>query len=299
MSEQEQAFIRTLIRPLRVTPGRRITLPGDFDPGDTGGFRHPEEAAAHLDAGIHLLADLQDRLAAQSTYALLVVLQGIDASGKDGTIKHVMTGVNPAGVRVTGFKVPSEEELRHDWLWRYQRALPERGTLGIFNRSHYEEVLVVRVHPELLQRQRLSPEDVRGDIWKRRFEAINHWEHHPVGSGFRVLKVFLNLSRAEQRRRFLQRIDDPRKNWKFSAADIRERHFWDAYQHAYSAMLSNTSTERAPWHVVPADHKWFTRLCVAALVVDELTRIDPRYPEISDAERHALVAARAELEAET
>jgi PPK2 family polyphosphate:nucleotide phosphotransferase len=209
-----------------------------------------------------------------------------------------MTGVNPSGVRVCSFKVPSEEELRHDYLWRYQRALPERGTIGIFNRSQYEEVLVVRVHPELLERQRLPTETVGKDMWKRRFEEINQWEHHLVHNGIRVLKLFLNLSREEQRRRFLERIDNPRKNWKFSVSDINERHHWDAYQRAFSEVLSNTSTSWAPWYVVPADHKWFTRLCAAALLVDELSRIDPTYPELPESERQALGAARAELEAE-
>ena len=241
---------------------------------------------------------------------LLIVLQGIDAAGKDGTIRHVMSGVNPQGVSVHSFKVPSVEELSHDFLWRYACALPGRGQIGIFNRSHYEEVLVVRVHPELLERQRLpdgaSPSaraarddpDPGRDVWHRRFRDINAWERHLSDNGFRIVKLFLNLSKEEQRRRFLKRIDLAEKNWKFSPADARERAFWDDYQHAFSQMLSHTSTRWAPWHVIPADHKWFARIAVSAVIVQALVELDPQYPTVSDEDRRALQQAKADLEAE-
>ncbi|TMF25322.1 MAG: polyphosphate kinase 2 family protein, partial [Chloroflexi bacterium] len=227
--------------------------------------------------------------------AVLVVLQGLDASGKDSTIKHVMSGVNPQWVDVHAFKVPSTEELSHDFLWRYARKLPRRGTIGIFNRSHYEEVLVVRVHPDLLDPQHL-PSDARGaGFWKGRFEAINEWEHYLVDNGIHITKLFLNVSKEEQRKRFLARIDEPQKHWKFNADDIRERTHWAAYQKAYADMLSNTSTEWAPWYVIPADHKWFERIAAAAVVVDALAKIDPRYPTTTPQQRKELEQARREL----
>ncbi len=245
-----------------------------------------------------MLAEYQQRLSAQDTYGLLVVLQGIDASGKDSTIRHVMSGVNPQGVTVHSFKVPSDEELSHDFLWRYSRNLPARGQIGIFNRSHYEEVLVVRVHPELLEKERLGP-TVRGEhIWRRRYREINDWERYLTDNGFTIVKLFLNLSRDEQRRRFLKRIDRPDKNWKFSASDIAERAHWDDYQRAFSEMLSHTSTDAAPWHVIPADHKWFARIAVSAVLVQKLIELDPQYPTIDDEARRRLQEARAELEAE-
>jgi PPK2 family polyphosphate:nucleotide phosphotransferase len=297
-AEHRHAALRTLVRRLRIQPGAAVSVSRDFDPAETGGFHGAGDAAAELRLGTELLAEYQERLAAQRTDALLVVLQGLDASGKDSTIKHVMSGVNPAGVRVHSFKVPSEQELAHDFLWRHVRALPERGAIGIFNRSHYEEVLSVRVHPEHLLRQRLPPEAVGEGLWKRRFEEINDWERHLVHSGVHVVKLMLNVSREEQRRRFLRRIEDPHREWKFSSADVAERRHWDEYQRAYSAMLSHTSTSWAPWHVLPADHKWFLRLAAAAAIVDELLRIDPGYPEPGPEERAALQAARAELDAE-
>jgi PPK2 family polyphosphate:nucleotide phosphotransferase len=226
------------------------------------------------------------------------VLQALDAAGKDGTIRHVMSGVNPQGVVVHGFKVPSAEELDHDFLWRYARRLPARGEIGIFNRSHYEEVLVVRVHPEFLERQHL-PKAARGkDVWKRRYREINDWERYLSDNGFRIVKLFLNVSKEEQRKRFLARIDEPAKNWKFSASDARERRFWDDYQDAISGMLSHTSTECAPWHVIPADRKWFMRVAVAATIVKTLMDIDPHYPTLDDTARNELLTAKAELEAE-
>jgi PPK2 family polyphosphate:nucleotide phosphotransferase len=291
------ATLRHLAHSLRVTPGARVKFPDQFDPAHTASFVHEKDAGAALAASVDLLASYQARLAAQSTYGLLLVLQALDAAGKDGAVKHVMSGVNPQGVWVRSFKVPSAEELTHDFLWRYTRDLPPRGDIGIFNRSHYEEVLVVRVHPENLDRQHI-PEAARKGVWERRFEQINDWEHELVDNGTRIVKVFLNLSKAEQRDRLLARIDDPEKNWKFSAADLVERARWDDYQHAYSEALSHTSTEWAPWCVVPADHKWFARLAVASVVVDALAAIDPQFPKLGPAERTDLAKARKQLQAE-
>jgi PPK2 family polyphosphate:nucleotide phosphotransferase len=288
-------FAYDLVEPLLVAPGRAVRLSRDFDPGHTDGLTSKADANARLTEGVALLADYQERLSAQDTFGVLVVLQGLDAAGKDSTIKHVMSGVNPAGVEVHGFKQPSEEELNHDFLWRYQRALPERGRIGIFNRSHYEEVLVVRVHPELLRAQRVPKPARTGGVWKRRYREINAWEHYLVDNGIRVVKVFLNLSRHEQARRFLKRIDEPEKNWKFSISDIREREHWDEYQKAFETMLTHTSTERAPWYVVPADHKWFARLATAAILVKTLAEINPRYPRVASETLQAMAEARAGL----
>jgi PPK2 family polyphosphate:nucleotide phosphotransferase len=245
-----------------------------------------------------VLAEYQTRLAAENSYGVLVCLQALDAGGKDGTIRHVMSGVNPQGVHVNSFKVPSSEELDHDFLWRYARRLPGRGEIGIFNRSHYEEVLVVRVHPENLDRQRLPAETRKGDIWRRRYTQINDWERYLTENGIKVVKLFLNLSKEEQRRRFLARIDVPEKNWKFSASDVNERRHWDEYQQAFSQMLSATSTSWAPWYVIPADRKWFARLCVAAILANTLIELNPQYPTLSDEARRELMAAKAALEAE-
>lgn len=281
---------------LRVTPGSAVDLDRDRDPRFTAGLAKREGAGA-LERNVSRLAECQDRLAAEGRNGLLVVLQGIDAAGKDGTIRHVMSGVNPQGVTVTSFKVPSTRELTHDFLWRYACALPGRGQIGIFNRSHYEEVLVVRVHPELVERQRL-PDRPSPQLWRQRYRAINEWERHLCENGFRLVKLFLHLSRDEQRARFLKRIDRPEKNWKFSAADARERAYWDDYQRAFSEMLSHTSTEWAPWHVIPADRKWFTRIAAGEVIVRALRDLHPRYPTVSDADRRALLQARAELLAE-
>jgi PPK2 family polyphosphate:nucleotide phosphotransferase len=220
----------------------------------------------------------------------------MDAAGKDGTIRHVMSGVNPQGVEVHSFKSPSAEELDHDYLWRYARRLPARGHIGIFNRSHYEEMLVVRVHPEILERQQLPPGSRKGDIWQRRFRQVNDWEHYLFDQGYRIVKIFLNLSREEQRLRFLSRIDEPEKNWKFSAADVQERGFWDDYQKAFGEVLSNTSTDWAPWYVIPADDKPFARVAAAGVIADALIRIDPKFPTVSQEAREALLAAKADLE---
>jgi PPK2 family polyphosphate:nucleotide phosphotransferase len=249
-----------------------------------------------LQTGIDLLAEYQARLAAEQTHGVLVCLQSLDAGGKDGIIRHVMTGVSPQSVVVHPFKAPSAEELDHDYLWRYARALPSRGEIGIFNRSHYEEVLVVRVHPEALARQRLPATD--HGIWHRRFREINDWERYLVDNGIVIVKLFLNLSKEEQRIRFLKRVDVPERNWKFSAADARERARWNDYQRAFSQMLSATSTEHAPWYVVPADHKWFARICAAAVLAHTLIGIDPQYPTVSAKVRRELADVGRELRAE-
>jgi PPK2 family polyphosphate:nucleotide phosphotransferase len=289
-------FMADLIAPLTVPPGSTVKLSRDHDPGYTGQVTK-DQAAGLLADGTQLLADYQDRLAAQDTYGVLVVLQGIDAAGKDGTIKHVMSGVNPQAVQVTSFKQPSAEELNHDYLWRCQRKLPARGWIGIFNRSHYEEVLVVRVHKDLLAAERL-PDPGEQDIWERRYREINDWERYLTDNGIRLVKIMLNLSKQEQAKRFLKRIDHPEKNWKFSPSDISERQHWDAYQRAFEAMLSHTSTDWAPWHVVPADHKWFSRLATAAVLVRTLHAIDPHYPAADPAVRGEMLQARDELRAE-
>ncbi|MDQ6614345.1 MAG: polyphosphate kinase 2 family protein [Actinomycetota bacterium] len=287
-----------LVESLRVKPGSKVHLEKDFDPSDHAGLHKKKDGVEVLRRGVALLADYQTRLAAQDSYGVLVCLQALDAAGKDGTIRHVMTGVNPQGVSVHSFKVPSAEELDHDFLWRYARHLPARGQIAIFNRSHYEEVLVVRVHPDNLARQKL-PEKAKGpDVWQRRYREINDWERYLTDNGFKVVKIFLNLSREEQRVRFLKRIDLPEKNWKFSANDAKERAYWDEYQAAFSEMLSNTSTEWAPWYVVPADHKWFARICAAAVIVDTLIGIDPHFPVVSDEARRALLAEKTALETE-
>ena len=290
--------IRELIPPYRVAPGTEVVLSRDYDPGDTGDLFNKKDSAELLDEGVEMLSNYQERLAAQDTYGLLVVLQALDAGGKDSTIRHVMSGVNPQGVVVQAFKAPSEEELDHDYLWRHTQKLPQRGQIGIFNRSHYEEVLVVRVHPELLEREKLPPAARAGDIWERRYRQINDWERVIVENGFPIVKLFLNVSKEEQRRRFLKRIDHPQKNWKFSVNDVKERAHWDEYQTAFSEMLSATSTEHAPWFVIPADHKWFMRVAVAAVIVDALAKIDPQFPTLGDELQAALLAAKAELEAE-
>jgi PPK2 family polyphosphate:nucleotide phosphotransferase len=285
-------FMTGLIEPLMVPPGSTVRLSRDHDPGYTG--QVPRQQAFDLLAdGIDLLAEYQDRLAAQDTYGVLLVLQGLDASGKDSTIKHVMSGVNPQGVGVRAFKQPSAEELDHDFLWRYQRALPGRGRIGIFNRSHYEEVLVVRVHPELLAAERMP--GAGGEIWKRRYREINDWERYLADNGIHIVKVMLNVSRPKQARRFLKRIDHPDKNWKFSPSDVRERRHWDEYRQAFDIMLSQTSTKWAPWYVVPADHKWFSRLATAAILVRALHAIDPKYPAADPGAREQMMQARAEL----
>jgi PPK2 family polyphosphate:nucleotide phosphotransferase len=291
-------FIADLIEPLRVAPGSTVRLSRDHDPGYTGKVARAQ-AGALLADGAELLAEYQDRLAAQDRFGVLLVLQGLDASGKDGTIKHVMSGVNPQAVTVHAFKQPSAEELNHDFLWRCQRALPGRGEIGIFNRSHYEEVLAVRVHPDLLAAEHLPAPTRKHDVWARRYREINDWERYLAGNGIHVVKIMLNMSRQEQARRFLKRIDHPEKNWKFSPSDVRERGYWDDYQQAFDTMLTKTSTPWAPWYVVPADHKWFSRLATAAVLVTALRAINPEYPAADPAERKEMTEVRAELAADS
>jgi PPK2 family polyphosphate:nucleotide phosphotransferase len=298
MADKRAERITELIKPLRVKPGSKVNLARDFDPGYKADYVKKRDALEIMRRGVDMLCDYQARLAAQDSYGVLVCLQALDAAGKDGTIRHVMSGVNPQGVHVTSFKMPSAEELDHDYLWRYARHLPARGDIGIFNRSHYEEVLVVRVHPENLDRQKL-PEDAKGKgVWQRRYREINDWERYLSENGFLVVKMFLNLSKEEQRTRFFKRLDLPENNWKFSAADVRERQRWDDYQEAFSEMLSATSTRWAPWYVIPADHKWFARLCAAAVLVHTLIGIDPQYPEVSAEQREQLLGVKKELEAQ-
>ncbi len=298
LTDERRARLEDFIAPFRVKPGSKVTLAKDFDPRFKAGVRKKKEGVALLEEGVRLLTEYQARLAAQNSWSVLVVLQALDAAGKDGLIRHVMSGVNPQGVGVHSFKVPSAEELGHDFLWRYSRCLPSRGEIGIFNRSHYEEVVVVRVHPENLDRQHLPRSARHGDVWKRRFREINDWERHLTDNGTRVVKIFLNLSREEQRARFLRRIDLRDHNWKFSTADIAEREHWDAYQDAFSAVLSHTSTKWAPWHVIPADRKWFARIGGAAVIVDALMQIDPEFPEVSEEAREALLEVKLRLEAQ-
>ena len=298
MADLRAKQIADFIEPLRVTPGSKVVLAKDFDPAFKAGIANKKDGEELLKHGVELLAEFQDKLAAQDTYGVLLVLQALDAAGKDGTIRHVMSGVNPQGVSVHGFKVPSVEELDHDYLWRYAQRLPARGDIGIFNRSYYEEVLVVRVHPAILDNQHLPKASRKGDIWKRRYREINDWERYVTDQGFRLVKLFLNLSKEEQRLRFLRRVDLAEKNWKFSAADAHERGYWDAYQKAFSEMLSATSTEWAPWYVIPADRKWFARISAAAVLVDTLMRIDPRYPTVGEDQQRELEATRQELLAE-
>jgi PPK2 family polyphosphate:nucleotide phosphotransferase len=298
MAQSMGKHLSGLIEHLLVRPGSKVDLARDFDPAFKAGWLKKEDAQEQLQLSVRMLAEYQDRLAAQDTYGLLVVLQGIDAAGKDGTIRHVMSGVNPQGVSVHSFKFPSEEELSHDFLWRYACRLPARGQIGIFNRSHYEEVLVVRVHPRLLEHQHLPASSLDEGIWRRRCQQINDWERYLVENGMKVVKLFLNISAEEQRIRFLGRIDLAEKNWKLSAGDVAERESWAAYQQAFSEMLSSTSTQSAPWYVIPANHKWFAHIAVGAVLVHALMEIDPHYPIPDEAERKALAQARSQLEAE-
>jgi PPK2 family polyphosphate:nucleotide phosphotransferase len=278
---------------LLAEPGSRVRL-ADIDTGSTSGFKTKDDAKATLSADIERLSALQDVFYADGRHALLIVFQGMDAAGKDGAIKHVMSGVNPQGVDVFSFKTPSTEELAHDYLWRSARVLPERGRIGIFNRSYYEELAVVRVHPALLDAEHL-PRTSGSHVWKERFEDITAFERHLARSGTLILKFFLHISSKEQRKRLLERIDRPEKNWKISVADVRERAFWDAYQHAYSELLTHTSTEFAPWYVIPSDRKWFTRAAVANIIVARLKALDLSYPRVSDERRAQLLAERAKL----
>jgi PPK2 family polyphosphate:nucleotide phosphotransferase len=288
--------IEKLVDPYRITKGKGFRLK-DFDPGDTGGFGSDQKPMARelLEKGIQWLAEEQGKLYAQDRYSLLLLFQAMDAAGKDGTIRHVLSGVNPQGCQVYSFKQPSMEELDHDFLWRCQKCLPERGRIGIFNRSYYEEVLVVRVHPDLLGRQKLPPGLVTGGIWKERLVDIAGFERYLVRQGTTVLKFFLHISRKEQKRRFLQRLEQPEKNWKFSPADVGERRYWDDYMAAYEDAIRRTASREAPWYVVPADNKWYTRLVVAAAIVEALRKLDLAYPGIDAARGKEIAAARRSL----
>lgn len=286
------------IKPFRVAADGKVSLK-DFDPGDTGGLEKKSVDEDELLAqGIEVLADNQEKLYAENSRALLVIIQALDAAGKDSAIAHVMTGVNPTGVQVASFKAPNAEELDHDYLWRAVKALPERGRIGIFNRSYYEEVIVVRVHTSFLGPQRLPPRTLGDGLWRQRFEEINNFEKYLVNQGTEIVKIFLNVSPAEQKERQLERIDRPEKNWKFNAADIEERQHWDEYVAAFEDIFEHTSTKWAPWYIVPADKKWFTRLAVAAIIGEKLTEMDPKFPVVSDAARQAMLAAREKLVSE-
>ena len=283
-----------LAKRYRVDGGKHFRLK-DFDPADTGHWSSKEQAAEALQKGIACTADLQDKLYAQDSWSLLMIFQAMDAAGKDGIIKHVMTGINPQGCQVFSFKAPSDRELQHDFLWRTTLCLPERGHIGIFNRSYYEEVLVVRVHPEILKNQKMPPSLVGKKTWDERFEDIRSFERHMARSGTVIRKFFLHVSKKEQKRRFLERLEEPEKNWKFSAADVRERACWDDYQKAYEDMIRNTATGHAPWYIVPADNKWFTRIVVSAVVVEALESLGLAYPKVDEAKKKELEAAKKVL----
>ena len=290
--------VRKFIRPYRVTDGRTFRLK-KWDPADTAGLTEQKKKAKEILAtGVKLLADLQDKLYAQDRWGVLLIFQAMDAAGKDGTIKHVMSGVNPQGCQVFSFKSPSAEELDHDFLWRTTKCLPERGRIGIFNRSYYEEVLVVRVHPEFLAKQTIPPQLVTKEIWKERFESIADFERHLARNGMVVLKFFLNVSRKEQKKRFLERLDLPEKNWKFSESDAKERQHWKEYMAAYEDAIRATARPWAPWYIVPADNKWFTRLVVAGAIIDAMEKLHLAYPEVGPEKKKELKAARALLGSE-
>jgi len=287
--------IEKYVEPFRITKGKGFRL-DDFDPGDTCGLRLDKgEAADLLQSGTKWLAEEQDMLYAQNRWSLLLVFQAMDAAGKDGTIKHVMSGVNPQGCQVFSFKQPSSEDLDHDFLWRYSKSLPERGRIGIFNRSYYEEVLVVRVHEHILERQRLPASLLSKRIWDERLSDLAHFEDYLTRQGTIVLKFFLNLSRKEQKKRFMERLDRPDKHWKFSPSDVHERKFWADYMNAFEEAIRATASKRAPWYVVPADNKWFTRLVVAAAIVEAMEKLDLAYPTVDAQKKKELQATRAAL----
>ena len=288
---------RKFAKPFRVTDDSfRLK---DIDPGDTLDLTSEDKPQAKeaLATGIDVLAELQDMLYAQDNWAVLLIFQAMDAAGKDGAIKHVLSGVNPQGCQVFSFKAPTSEDLDHDYLWRCLKCLPERGRIGIFNRSYYEETLVVRVHPEFLEKQKLPADLVTKDIWKERFQDIRSFERYLSRNGVAIRKFFLHVSNKEQKKRFLERIEEPEKNWKFSANDANERQHWDDYMDAYEDMIRNTATKTAPWYVVPADNKWFTRVVVAAAVIDALDSLDLKYPKVTDAKLKELAAAKRALQA--
>jgi len=286
------------VRPFLVSPGQKISLAKDYDPDYKANYLKKSDAKRDLHEVIKALAQCQNMLYAQNTHAVLIIFQAMDAAGKDSTIKHVMSGINPQGCQVYSFKAPSMEELDHDYLWRCSKALPERGRIGIFNRSYYEEILVTRVHPEIIEQRQIPPHLIDQQIWKRRFEEINNFEKYLVSNGTIILKFFLNVSKEEQRERFLERIDRPEKNWKFSTNDAQERVFWDDYMAVYEDMFNHTSTKWAPWHIISADHKWFTRLAVAGIIYDQLKKLNLHYPKVSEEKHQELLQAKVMLESE-
>jgi PPK2 family polyphosphate:nucleotide phosphotransferase len=290
---------RRLTRPYRIDNGETFRLK-DFDPGDTGSLEAEDKPRAReaLQSGVEAMAELQDILYAQDRWSVLLVFQAMDAAGKDGAIKHVMSGINPQGCQVASFKSPSAQDLDHDYMWRCQKELPERGRIGIFNRSYYEEVLVVRVHPEMLALQKIPTECLGDDLWKQRYKDIRSFERYLGHNGVVIRKFFLHLSRKEQKKRFLARIDDPAKNWKFSSTDAAERRHWKDYMAAYETMIRRTASGHAPWYVVPADNKWYTRLIVASVVVETLASLNLSYPKVGAEKRRELAAARKALLAE-
>jgi PPK2 family polyphosphate:nucleotide phosphotransferase len=297
MKKEQQKRINKLMDRLIAEPGKKISLK-DYDADWTGSIKDKKEAVLLLEDGVKELAKQQDRLYAQDTYSLLMVFQAMDAAGKDGTIRHVMSGINPQGCQVYSFKAPSAEERDHDYLWRSMKALPERGRIGIHNRSYYEEVLVARVHPEILASQQL-PADCKGNgVWKSRFEQINNFERYLHDNGTRILKFYLNVSKGEQKRRFLERIDQQEKNWKFSVNDAKERSFWKDYMNAYEDVFRHTSTKYAPWYIIPADNKWFMRLAVAAITYRTLDKLDLKYPTLTAEKKQGLAEAKKVLLAE-
>jgi PPK2 family polyphosphate:nucleotide phosphotransferase len=301
MAPEQRLDVDAIIDQWRAPHGKSIKLK-DYDPGWAGDPKHSkverkEFAETVLSQDVSALAEAQERLYVADRWSILIILQAMDAAGKDGTIKHVMSGVNPQGCQVYSFKQPSAEELDHNFLWRYTKALPERGRIGIFNRSYYEEVLVLRVHPELVAAQRVPEVNVDGDFWNERYADINAFERHLTRNGTVVLKFFLHISKEEQRKRLLKRLNDPTKYWKFSAADIAERAFWDEYLKAFEKAISATSTKFAPWHIIPADHKWVSRALVARTVTNAIKSLDLQYPEVTDAKRAAIDEARRQLEA--
>ncbi len=285
-------------KPFRIDDGKKFRLK-DVDPADTRGIKSKARAQELLLQGVDRLRELQDRLYAQDRWSVLLIFQAMDAAGKDGTIKHVMSGINPQGCQVFSFKAPSNEELDHDYLWRAVRALPERGRIGIFNRSYYEEVLVVKVHEELLNAQKLPSSLITKDVWRERYEDIENFERYLSRNGVVIRKFFLHVSKEEQRQRFLSRLREPDKNWKFSMADAKERNCWDAYQEAYEDAIRHTASEHAPWYVVPADHKWFTRMVVSAAIVEALDELDLTYPVVDAHKREELKLVQTELEKES
>jgi PPK2 family polyphosphate:nucleotide phosphotransferase len=283
-----------LAEPYCVTKGEKFRLK-DYDTSDTGNVKNKEQSQKIIDNRVGLLSNLQEKLYAQDRWAVLIILQAMDAAGKDGVLKHVMSGVNPQGCNVHAFKAPSAEELNHDYLWRAHRCVPERGMIGIFNRSYYEEVLVVRVHPTLLQAQRLPDSLITKHIWEQRYDDMNAFEHYLTRNGVVIRKFFLHVSKEEQKKRFLERLEDSKKNWKFSMADVKERAYWKDYQEAYEEMIQNTATKHAPWHVIPADHKWYTQLIVASTIITTLNELDLSFPDVDKEKKKELESVRESL----